>query len=626
MWLVSLSATESSVTLIDVDGDGLDDVLIGVVQLEQYMNAHKLLPNLTMREVCTKLGFQYPCQGQVVALRGYDGMTLWQTWLRSGVIFVNCHDADANLDGKPDCIFTGRESSVQAVDLKTGKTLWVIDAEEKTWSSHFVRSWNVYRAVGVEDADGDGVKDIVVTHGGDPARNPEDHNREAGRVILLSGATGKPLGRYLEIPDSKETYMSPVIHKTANGSSCFLFGSGGETVPGDLMMISEQDLYHLMGMGASQPPSRVESGNHNTSHIEQLGMLVDVTGDGTLDILMTAFEGVIILFDGETFQEVWRQQFPGMESYSTPAPGQFDGDGVIDFMVTCGEGAWPTYSSAKVYILSGEDGHILWEANSRTVQMYSDLSLRTTQPQDMFLFRLIGRKASSHNKTVANSPHGTASGRRKKRHQGGHEADEGKDEHIPLDTSPENVRKMCESNLKDYEEDHITCSDDLTGMEDEIFVMDSRQAQKPLLIHSTMPEMYKYNYSVEAGEPHCHQLTSGRKDQVSMCVVRIPKGSTGAVGDVNGDGKPDLILLDRLVADTITDRFSYLDTRGNLVLSRIILSEAIQSGVPTELQLGHLDQGNEGKNASDVEFLPDKAQPWRQFMGSAGDGVYRTEP
>ena len=58
------------------------------------------------------------------------------------------------------------------------------------------------------------------------------HNRTAGRLILLCGATGKVIGRYLEVPDSKELYMSPVLHKQVDGSMYVLFGSGGETVPG----------------------------------------------------------------------------------------------------------------------------------------------------------------------------------------------------------------------------------------------------------------------------------------------------------------------------------------------------------------------------------------------------------
>lgn len=50
---------------------------------------------------------------------------------------------------------------------------------------------------------------------------------------MLSGKTGKMVGhRYLNIPDNKETYMSPIVYRTTDGSRYILFGSGGETISG----------------------------------------------------------------------------------------------------------------------------------------------------------------------------------------------------------------------------------------------------------------------------------------------------------------------------------------------------------------------------------------------------------
>ena len=60
--------------------------------------------------------------------------------------------------------------------------------------------------------------------------------RYSGRLILLDGATGKHMGRYLGMVDEqgdKETYMSPVLHRTRDGSLYVLYGSGGETVGGE---------------------------------------------------------------------------------------------------------------------------------------------------------------------------------------------------------------------------------------------------------------------------------------------------------------------------------------------------------------------------------------------------------
>ena len=59
------------------------------------------------------------------------------------------------------------------------------------------------------------------------------HDRTPGRFMMLSSKTGKLIGtRYLEIPNGREIYMSPIVYRTKDGSHYILFGSGGETVSG----------------------------------------------------------------------------------------------------------------------------------------------------------------------------------------------------------------------------------------------------------------------------------------------------------------------------------------------------------------------------------------------------------
>ena len=78
------------------------------------------------------------------------------------------------------------------------------------------------------DVDNDGVLDIVVSTGGHPNIPSEQHERKSGQIYLYSGRTGDQIGsRYLQIPENKETYMSPVLHELLDGSAFLLFGSGG---------------------------------------------------------------------------------------------------------------------------------------------------------------------------------------------------------------------------------------------------------------------------------------------------------------------------------------------------------------------------------------------------------------
>lgn len=67
----------------------------------------------------------------------------------------------------------------------------------------------------------------------------QDHDRASGRLVVLSGATGQPMGsHYLEMPNNKETYMSPVMFTpTVGGATYILFGSGGETIAGTEMVV-----------------------------------------------------------------------------------------------------------------------------------------------------------------------------------------------------------------------------------------------------------------------------------------------------------------------------------------------------------------------------------------------------
>lgn len=44
-------------------------------------------------------------------------------------------------------------------------------------------------------------------------------------------------------------------------------------------------------------------------------VIVDVNNDGEKDVLVSVFEGAMVLLDGKTLTEKWRRPFPNMESY-----------------------------------------------------------------------------------------------------------------------------------------------------------------------------------------------------------------------------------------------------------------------------------------------------------------------
>jgi hypothetical protein len=192
--------------------------------------------------------------------------------------------------------------------------------------------------------DNDGVNDIVVSTGGNPAIPSDVHERESGRIFMYSGSTGRQIGsRYLEMPEKKETYMSPVLHVQKDGSAYLLLGSGGETVPGHLFIISLLDFYDyvtekknnlkLDGEYNSKKilKERFRVIDKNITNMYSLfesrikgvmvpPVLADVNQDGTRDILLMSFAGYVAMLDGENFEILWKKYYQCHETYTSPSP------------------------------------------------------------------------------------------------------------------------------------------------------------------------------------------------------------------------------------------------------------------------------------------------------------------
>ncbi|XP_055955218.1 uncharacterized protein LOC126810645 [Patella vulgata] len=394
------AATESVIRLLDVDNDGKDDLLIGIVEFvsrENKSSAHTL-------DVIDDF------KGIVIAVRGYDGKELWRTEkFGSSILFMNCHDIDVNNDSRIDCIVTGRNATIVAIDVTNGDILWRSKSEK-----HYRPTWNIYQVSALPDFTSDGIQELLVTHGGDPKAEPEDHKRESGRLILISGRDGKPLGKFYKLPQFKETYMTSVIYTRSLGDQYILYGTGGETVPGALLGISVPDFYRkVMDRKPDSPVPSVNISLYSSIPLEKKegvmklisGMkkgvmvppiIVDVNNDGVADILVSLFDGKLVLLDGKTLDKKWTAEFPNFEFYSTPAPGYFDEDDYLDFMFHVSQGAWMDYNYTRHVVISGNDGTILWEMVSNGYDMSSDLVVKTTQHCDLFIFRMIGRKKSAY--------------------------------------------------------------------------------------------------------------------------------------------------------------------------------------------------------------------------------------
>jgi outer membrane protein assembly factor BamB len=291
-----------------------------------------------------------------------------------------------------DCLGAGRKNTFIAFDPRSGHIFW--DSSYKG----LIIFWNIYSPVVLPyDFDNDGVNEIVISAGGNPSIPSHIHERDPGIIFTVSGKTGEFIGKYLTIPERKETYMSPVLHVQADDSAYLLIGSGGETVPGNLYMISLPDFYDFV-MRNSEFEKPSFKGNFNTdienTFVEDRSItklyilygaeakgvmvppvLVDINKDGNKDILVSSFDGKLALYNGWTFELMWERNFDCFETYTTAAPGYFNEDETLDVMLIQNLGTFDRYANSSVLVLDGKDGSTLWQMDARRYFNYFEVKL-----------------------------------------------------------------------------------------------------------------------------------------------------------------------------------------------------------------------------------------------------------
>ncbi|XP_066299151.1 uncharacterized protein [Branchiostoma lanceolatum] len=332
--------TESAMRLMDVNGDGVLDVVTGFGTGADGYHIPSVVCDLYFNG-------SFPCFGGLLALDGATGRELWRSFADHEIFGVNCNE-DISGDGVNDCLAGGRSGAFQAVSGRDGRVLWKFGPQEAK-----VEMMNLYTAQFLPDMDGDGVPDVLAAHGGDPLREPGSLYRLSGRLLILSGKNGKVL-RWAEVPDKQETYYSPQVYSRQDGRLTVLFGTGGETHPGSLWRMPLDDLYEGNMDNAEVLYSDPQKG------IMTPPVLVDLTADGTVDIVMAMFNSTVVAMDGETGEALWNASFPMSESYSTPAVGFYNDDDVPDFMVHYQHGpGFPIYYQSDTTILDGRNGQPL---------------------------------------------------------------------------------------------------------------------------------------------------------------------------------------------------------------------------------------------------------------------------
>tara|TARA_B100001287_G_scaffold215240_1_gene184099 strand:- start:2943 stop:5774 length:2832 start_codon:yes stop_codon:yes gene_type:complete len=317
--------TLSSPRPCDLNNDGILDIVIGGGTEGEYSSSG------------------------VMALNGTDGSLLWKAPSRSE-LYGSPVFYDVNNDGTEDVFITGREAQFLAFDGITGSLLWDFfpygtNPADSGW-------YNFYNPQIIDDINSDGLRDFIVTNGGDYSAPEWESDRPPGHILLLSSTDGEILAQAV-VPDSAETYCSPIICDLQNnGIQWVLFGTGGENLGGHfyacpLTSIIENNMNGSVILatdslkGYIAPPSIVLNEETNT-----------------YDIYVLSYGGKLQKFSGVDFSEQWSFQQPDTESSAAPVIGNFTSDHTPDVFLTLFKGIAPSFSDFYQIMLDGSNGDL----------------------------------------------------------------------------------------------------------------------------------------------------------------------------------------------------------------------------------------------------------------------------
>jgi len=392
-------------------------------------------------------------------------------------------------------------------------------------------------------------------------------------------------------------------------------------------------------------------------------VLIDMNNDGVKDILMSAFTGAMVLYDGETMDELWRLQLEDRESYSTPAPGYFNDDEVLDFMVHWSQGAWPFYNTTDTIVLDGRDGSVLWNVTSNKYDVSSDLVARTTaRHRDVFLFRLQGRHGiDTHNQGAIHGATGIQRIVRRSADDNGQvQLTEEVMTHPDTDLTglmlSENHIRATRGKL-DVDDAYVECASDQTVYLTEMFAVDRTTLERPLKLWEKGSEKFYYqlterdkervkeaqaqygvNFTVTENEVpwsrgkrdtgHAQQ----KRDVKPFCILKQPdERTTGAVGDVDGDGRLDVIVNVVSVGVIRDSHALFVKMKFETSLEKFSLDDLLNENHHTKINVTLHDRLKFATSPRDepitaLTYRPMKEQIWGGYMGSSGDSVFAQKP
>tara|TARA_B100001059_G_scaffold236602_1_gene288168 strand:+ start:336 stop:3167 length:2832 start_codon:yes stop_codon:yes gene_type:complete len=285
----------------------------------------------------------------VMAFDGTNGSLLWKAPSRSE-LYGSPVFYDVNNDGTEDVFITGREAQFLAFDGNTGTLLWDFFPYETNPADS---GWyNFYNPQFIDDVNSDGFKDLIVTNGGDYSAPEWETDRPPGYVLVVSSTDGEILSQ-VAVPDSAETYCSPIVcDLQGNGIRWVLFGTGGENLGGHFYACPLSSILDNTMSGAV-----ILAADSSKGFIAPPSIVLN-EATNTYDVFVLSYGGKLQKFSGADFSEQWSFQYPNTESSAAPVIGNFTADHTPDVFLTLFKGIAPSFSDFYQIMLDGSNGDL----------------------------------------------------------------------------------------------------------------------------------------------------------------------------------------------------------------------------------------------------------------------------
>jgi outer membrane protein assembly factor BamB len=332
VWDVNLFriGSQSSPRTVDLNGDGVLDIVMGAGANE----------------------YQKSKQG-ILAIDGKTGAIIWEQEAPDQV-YGAATFCDINGDSVKDVFIGGRSPHFKALDGRSGKVIWEYLYQDHKGDSIMQHArFNFNNSILVPDQNDDGIPDLLTVNGGNSKADPySEVNRFPAVLILFDSKSGSVIAADT-MPDGKESYMSPLcFQQPGENEHNIIFGSGGETISGNLYQAKLSDLLKRKLSNATIIATENEHG------FIAPPVLADISGDGYFDIIAISHGSTAVAINGRDSNVLWKRKIENTESSNSFAVGYFTDDDVPDFFTFVSRGQWPNSTGTLQVMLDGRTGNV----------------------------------------------------------------------------------------------------------------------------------------------------------------------------------------------------------------------------------------------------------------------------